>query len=272
MEPEKRKIIVFFLLLLVCGPLLFAQEDRKKQREAGKFQEEAQQALEENDFASAEVAYRKAIARDPEDQTAHYNMGNMYYSHELPSQAERRYRQAAEIAEDKKERHRAFHNLGNSLMRQEKYDQTIEAYKEALRNDPKDEETRYNLALAKRKQEEDQQEDGGDDQEDQDQDQDQEKQEDQDQGDQDQDAQDDQDGEQDQEPQDDGEKEDQEQEDPQDGQGDQEEQPQQPQQGQLSPQQIQSLLDAMNNEERKVQDKINAEKAKGSKVRSEKDW
>ena len=65
------------------------------------------------------------------------------------------------------------------------------------------------------------------------------------------------------------------QEQKQDEEGDQKEQPQpqpQPQQGQLSPEQIKSLLEAMNNEERKVQDKINAEKAKGAKVKTDKDW
>ena len=47
---------------------------------------------------------------------------------------------------------------------------------------------------------------------------------------------------------------------------------QQPQQGKLSPQQVKNLLEAMNNEEKKVQDKINAKKAKGVKIKTEKDW
>jgi hypothetical protein len=47
---------------------------------------------------------------------------------------------------------------------------------------------------------------------------------------------------------------------------------QQQQPGKLSPQQIKSLLEAMNNQEKKVQEKINAKKAKGPKVKAAKDW
>ncbi|MBT8318612.1 MAG: hypothetical protein KJP01_00600, partial [Gramella sp.] len=66
-------------------------------------------------------------------------------------------------------------------------------------------------------------------------------------------------------------KEDEQKKDPKEGDKEKQQQ-QRPTQGQLSPQQIQSLLEAMNNEEKKVQDKINAQKAKGMKVKTEKDW
>ncbi|SFN67075.1 tetratricopeptide repeat protein [Salegentibacter flavus] len=274
---------VLLLLIIFFGSQAEAQENnRKDQREAEMYLEEAEDALSENDFASAEAAYRKAIAKDPDNPTAKYNLGNLYYNKEKPSEAGERLNQAGEIADSKETKHKAFHNLGNSFMRQKKYKEAVEAYKDALRNNPRDEETRYNLALAKKMLEEEQQQqddqddgEGGDNQ-------DQEQQEDQeDQG---------GDGENEQESDDEGEQEEKEdegdqQEDENEGEGDQEqeqdeggdqqEQPQpqpQPQQGQLSPEQIKSLLEAMNNEERKVQDKINAEKAKGAKVKTDKDW
>ena len=277
---------LFLALFLVLGIQGWSQEnDRQAQREAEMHLQEAEDALSENDFASAEAAYRKAIAKDPENNTARYNLGNLYYNKEKPAEAGKRHNQAGEIAASKEEKHRAYHNLGNSFMRQENYAEAVEAYKNALRNNPTDEETRYNLALAKKmleeeQQEQDDQEDGGDDSEDEDQEEDQEQQEDQeDQGGDGDNEQDSDDEGEEEEQEDEGEEQEDEnddqgdQEQEQDEDGDQQEQPQpQPQQGQLSPEQIKSLLEAMNNEERKVQDKINAEKAKGAKVKTDKDW
>ena len=54
-----------------------------------------------------------------------------------------------ETATSKAEKHKAFHNIGNILMQKEKCKEAVEAYKNALRNNPTDEETRYNLAVAK---------------------------------------------------------------------------------------------------------------------------
>ncbi len=280
---------VLLLLIIFFGFQAGAQENNKKdQREAKMYLQEAEDALSENDFAAAEAAYRKAIAKDPDNPTAKYNLGNLYYNKEKPSEAGERLNQAGEIADSKETKHKAFHNLGNSFMRQEKYKEAVEAYKDALRNNPNDEETRYNLALAKKMLEEEQQQqedqddgEGGDNQE-QEQEENQEQQEDQENqgGDGENEQESDDEGEQ-EEKKDEGEKQEDEnkgegdQEQKQDEEGDQKEQPQpqpQPQQGQLSPEQIKSLLEAMNNEERKVQDKINAEKAKGAKVKTDKDW
>lgn len=272
-------------LLVLCFAVLSAQEKPEKLlKDSNKYVYEAQEALSENDFASAEASYRKAIAKDPSNLTAKYNMGNLYYNKDKSLNAEQRLKEAGEIAATKEEKHRIYHNLGNSYMQQEKYQEAVDAFKDALRNDPNDEETRYNLALAKKKLEKEQQN--------QDQNQDQNKNEDnkEDQK-KDQDKKDGEGGDdqnQDQKPQDEGENEKDKKEGDQNEdkekdqgegkkkdqqQGDKEKQQQQkPAQGQLSPQQIKSLLEAMNNEERKVQDKINAEKAKGVKVKSEKDW
>ena len=286
------------ILVLIFGFLLsfpvFAQEQNDKekeraQKEARQFMQDAEVALGENNFPEAEAAYRKAIAKDPENSDARYNMGNMYYTRENTPQAAQRYKQAAEVADTKPAKHKANHNLGNAYMKQKMYQEAVDAYKDALRNDPTDDETRYNLALAKKMLEEEQDEeddnqDGGDDenedqdeqdQENQDQDQDQENEDQQD-----QDGEGDNEGDQDQEDQDQEEQEgDQDEQEQQEGKGEQEEEEQEPEQGQpqpaqgqLSPEQIQSLLEAMNNEEKKVQDKVNAEKQKGAKKQSEKDW
>lgn len=284
----QNSIILGFMILLGSLNLNAQEKPEKLQRESNKFVAEAQDALAENDFAQAEAAYRKAISKDPSNLTAKYNMGNLYYAKEKPVNAEQRLKEAAEIAATKKEKHRIFHNLGNSYMQQKNYQEAVNAFKDALRNDPEDEETRYNLALAKKMLEKEKQnKDKNKDQNKKD-DKNKDKDKDQQNKDQNKDGKGGDDQNENQKPKDEGENEKDKKEGDQNedkqkdkgdeqkkdqGEGDKEKQQQpKPAQGQLSPQQIKNLLEAMNNEEKKVQDKINAEKAKGVKVKSEKDW
>lgn len=278
-----------FLTLLLFGAFqLNAQEDPKEiERNAKKYMQQAEEALSENDAATAEAYYRKAIAVDPANAEARYNLGNLYYNKEITQQAVERHGQAANVTDKKPLKHDSFHNRGNAFMKEKKYQEAVDAYKNSLRNNPADDETRYNLALAKKLLEEEQKKGGGDnkdqkDKQDQKQDQNQDKK--------------DQKGDEgekekneDGKPEDKGGEEDKkdqkEGEDKKDGKGDpkkkedqkdgdKKEQPKQPQPkpGQLSPQQVKNLLEAMGNEEKKIQDKINAEKAKGVKTPTEKDW
>ena len=267
----------FFFLNLSSAQSL-QEENKKIEKQTNKLLRSAQEDLAENDFASAEASYRQAVSKSPENVKARYNMANMYYGKEKPAQAVTRLRQAAKIAETKEDKHKIFHNLGNSFMEQKKYAEAVDAYKDALRNNPKDEETRYNYALAKKMLEEEEQSGGGDDDKEQE---DQEK-DDQEKGDEGEQEQDNQEGEDKEDkggdPKDEpGQPEDKDENGKQEPkeEGDDkpaEQQPQQPRPGQLSPEQIKSLLEAMNNEEKKVQDKINAEKARGVKTRTDKDW
>lgn len=293
----KMDVSRFFMLKNFCSAVLLffvlaasAQENPKKAtKTAKKYMQEAEEALSENNFSSAEAFYRKAIAKDPSNATPRYNLGNLYFDKDISKEAVERHTQAASIADNKPVKHNAFHNQGNSFMRDKNYQSAIESYKNALRNDPTDEQTRYNLALAKKMLEKDKKDGkGGDDKKNQDQNKDQKK--DQDQQDQDQRDQQDKDdsgdqidqkkGEQDKQDKKDEGDQDKEKQNPDDQQqkGDkgqdenQENQPPKPVTGQLSPQQIKNLLDAMNNQEKKVQDKINAAKTKGAKVKTGKDW
>lgn len=283
------KLFVASIITLFSVLNFHAQENPEKlARQSNRYIAEAQDAMADDDFASAEASYRKAIATDPSNTAARYNMGNLYYTKEKSLNAEERLKEAAEIAESKPEKHRIFHNLGNSYMQQKNYQGAVDAFKNALRNDPTDEETRYNLALAKKMLEKEQQnQEGNQDQNKQDENN-KDKNQDQQKKDQNQDGEGGDDEKEDQKPKDEGEnekdkKEGDQNEDKQKEQGEEQkkdpkpgdkekQQQQKPAQGQLSPQQIQSLLEAMNNEEKKVQDKINAQKAKGIKVKTEKDW
>src|SRR5690606_28202432 len=266
--------------LLLCAVLFslnsFAQpqqtkEQKKELKAAQNFLSEAQQSLQKEEFPSAEADYRKAISLNPKSEIAKYNWGTEYYGKDKNAEAMLRFKQAATTATEESQKHKAFHNLGNTYMNEKKYTEAVAAYKNALRNNPNDDETRYNLALAKDTLEktppppqDNEDKDKKDEKKEQDKKDDQNKEgdkgdekKDQDKGDEKEDK---KEGDKDQgkpdQPKDEGDK----------------PQQQQPVPGQLSPQQVKSLLEAMNNEEKKTQDKINAEKQKGAKVRTDKDW
>lgn len=274
----------FLIFLLISNTQVQAQKEQKKElKEAEVLLSSAENQLKNDQFPLGEADYRKAIALNPKDETGKYNLGNAYYGKELNATAMERYKQAAAIAIDKPNKHKAFHNLGNTFMNEKKYKEAVEAYKNALRNNPTDDETRYNLALAKKMLEEQQKDGGGDgddkekndkenkeNQENKDQEKEKEK-EDKKEGDE------GDEGDKKEEEKDKGDQKDEEKEGDKEKENGQpedkkEEQQQQPVPGKLSPQQIKSLLEAMNNEEKKIQEKINAKKQKGAKVKSNKDW
>ena len=237
--------------------------------------------------AKAEQIFRKAAALDTTYAKAPYNLGTALFQENHVEEAFGHLKEAANRSKQPELSHKAFHNIGNVYMQKKEYDNAIEAYKQALRNDPTDEETRYNLALAKKKKEEEQQQDQNQDQE-QNQDQDQQENEENKENDQeDKEGNQENEGDQGDSKEKKGKSEDEkgdgsEKEDQKKGQGDQkQEQGKQPEnkpsQGspkpqELSKQQIENLLQALQNEENKVQEKMNAKKVQGRKLKVEKDW
>ncbi len=278
----KSRIISLVLVLGVAfsPSSLWAQEEPEVDKDALLASQnhtwEANQDLTDNKFVDAEVDYRKAISKSKANTAAPYNLGNAYYTNESYNEAFGRFKEAGELASEKPSKHKAYHNMGNVFMKNKEYAKAVEAYKEALRNNPEDEETRYNLALAKEllKKDQQNQQQNEDDKDNDKQDQDQK--EDQNQGEQEQDnPQDkgeegeDEDQQKDQNKKGDGEEEKEKDRQPSDGK---EPKDQKPRPNQLSPQQIENLLEAMENEEKKVQEKMEAKKVKGVKKKTEKDW
>ena len=267
-------------LVFNFGTSIIAQEANKEKqkvlKESKEFLSKANYEMENDNFSLAEAAYREAIATNPEEDTGKYNLGIAYYDKEMNDVAMSRFKQAAAVADTKSDKHKVFHNLGNTFMNEKLYKEAVESYKNALRNNPKDEETRYNYALAKELLEEQEKNGGGDDnKENQEDKQEEEKKENQDNENNKKDKEDgDQKNEQNKGEEEQDKKEGNENEDkgkpeePKDKK--QQQQPTEP--GKLSPQQVKNLLEAMNNEEKKVQEKINAKKQKGTKVKPEKDW
>ncbi len=286
------KHILYILLAFTLGNV-FAQEQDKAAllalKKANNYVYEGNNLVEDEDFVAGEMAYRKAISNQSNTIAGIYNLGNAYYNNGNLDEALYRLEQAAKVATLKSEKHKAFHNIGNILMQNKKCKEAVEAYKNALRNNPSDHETRYNLGVAKQcaeQQEKDQQDQNKDDQnkDNKDQNKDQDKKEDDKNKDK-----ENKDGDKDdkKDKKDEGDKDKKEGDDKKDDQGkpkdekdkqgegkdkEEDQQPPKPQQGRMSPQQIKNLLEAMNNQEQKVQEKMNAEKQKGVKIKSDKDW
>jgi Ca-activated chloride channel family protein len=297
MKKKMPKMKITFLILLF-GSLAFGQvadkeqekEKEKALRSSKNLTWEANKELSQNNFVNAEANYRKAIAKSDENAVAPYNLGNAYYEKETYNEAFSRFKQAGEMAVDKKEKHIAYHNMGNVFMKNKEYEKAVEAYKQALRNNPNDEETRYNLALAKemlkKQQDEDKKNDKNKDKKDEEDKKDK-NQDDKKDGDNNKDNKGDQKDDKNKDKGDEGDKGDQKKEENKNGEGDKKEEEKKPEQGkdpsgqneqqqprpnQLSPQQVKNLLEAMQNEEKKVKEKIDAQRAKGVKVKNEKDW
>lgn len=232
----------------------------------------------QKEFIEAETKYRKSISLSPNQSDAFHNLGNTNYRIADYNAASQRFFQTQKNATSKDEKHSAFHNMGNVYMKQKDYPQAVEAYKNALRNNPLDEETRYNYALAKEllekenqnQQNKEDQKDQKDQNEEGDQDKKEDKEQSKDEG-EDKEKKDSDEG----EPKEDSEEksEDKKPKNPEkEGDSDQKKQPPPPKPGQLSPEQVKSLLEAMNNQEKGVQEKVNAQKAKGVPTKTKKDW
>ena len=262
---------VLFVLLSICGS---AQEEEKEAQHSlsNNYVFEGNSLVNEN-FIEAEKKYRLAVSAKQNNAAGSYNLGNAYYKSELYDEAMLRHLEAINNSGLKLEKHKAYHNIGNTLMRQKRCKEAVSAFKNALRNSPSDDESRYNLALAQ----ECAKEQGDGKGEDKDRDENKDDKENSDENKDNEEKNKDKGGE-DEEKKEGDDKEDEDGK-PKDDNGNQKDkdankdkgQPK-PQPGKMSPQQVKNLLEAMNNEEKKVQEKMNASKTKGVKIQTEKDW
>lgn len=145
---SRKKVAIILLLLMAVGAQ--AQSDRDYIRQGNKL-------FRAGKFAEAEVDYRKAIEKNAKNPQAAYNLGNALLAQKKDSAAIVQYQQAAKLETNQKRRSYAYHNIGVICQGHQMYGEAIEAYKEALRNNPNDDETRYNLELCKRQQKQQQQ-------------------------------------------------------------------------------------------------------------------
>ena len=199
-------------------------------------------SYQNNNFDKAELNYRKALVIDPKSKSANYNLGNTLYSQQKFQESQEYYEKSIDKNDDKLSRARAYHNMGNACFKSNQLEQAILAYENALKLNPSDMETKYNLAMAKKQQKN---KGGG-------------------KNDQKQDKKDNQDKKDDQKKS--------------GGSGNPQEKPKEaksepkPDNKSMSKEQAQRLLEALKNQEQNTQNKMEAKKTKPETKKGEKDW
>ena len=151
-----KKIALIIGILIGFSSLTIAQKQvRKSIREGNR-------DYRKENYTDAAIDYQQAIEKNTHSSEAAYNLGNAHYRQGKGKEALEQYKTVINNETDKSKLAKAWHNTGNIFLAsaqaeetppQEKgklLNQSIEAYKQALRNNPKDDETRYNLALAQK--------------------------------------------------------------------------------------------------------------------------
>lgn len=136
------KTSIFVALFLFIGSTAYSQE------EASKFIYKGNNSYNSNNYKDAEIDYRKSLEKDPNSSIAKYNLANSLYKQGNYQEAMDKYKELSGENFSKRELSKVFHNLGNSLLENKKYKESVDAYINALKNNPKDDDTKYNLAYA----------------------------------------------------------------------------------------------------------------------------
>lgn len=138
--------IARILMMLVVGMLcqsVYAQADRQLIRSGNRY-------FRQQNYAKAETEYRKAVSVNGQNAQAVYNLGCALQAQQKDSAAIVQYQNAGKMETNKMRKAKAYHNIGHICQSRQIYREAIEAYKESLRNNPDDNETRYNYVLCKR--------------------------------------------------------------------------------------------------------------------------
>ncbi|HLN19574.1 MAG TPA: tetratricopeptide repeat protein [Bacteroidales bacterium] len=214
---------------------LYSQADKKYIRKGNR-------EYSKNNYSDSEILYRKAGDENNHSYDASFNIGDALYKQEKYEDAVKQFADNTGKTDDLQKKSDAWYNLGNSLLNSKKLEESINAYKNALKLNPENLEAKYNLGYAQdllKKQQQQQQQDK--------QNKDQQKQ---------QDKKDQQQGQQPENKED----------------TQQQQQQQQPQDGTLSKEDAERLLNALANDEREVQEKVKREKASKARTRVLKNW
>lgn len=137
-------------ILIIQALVGIAQTDRQHIRYGNRW-------FKQDNYVKAEAEYRKAVDKNPSNPQALYNLGCALLMQKKDSAAIQQFENAGKIETDPKRKAMAYHNIGWICQSLKMYGEAVEAYKESLRNNPSDNETRYNLALCKRQQKKDKQ-------------------------------------------------------------------------------------------------------------------
>jgi len=226
-----KSVISILLFTIVIGNVLFAQADRREVRRGNNL-------FRAEKFDEAEIKYRRALEENPQNLVGLFNLGNSLYRQGRFEEAAEVFESLAQISPSPRDRAQALHNLGNSHLKNQKLQESIDAFKSSLRINPNANETRHNLAYAMRLlQDQPPQGNGGEGDDNQDKDN----------------------------------KQDQENSSQQDNNQQNQPQRQQHQPGQISPQDAERILNALNKKEQNIQEELNRQQQR-SPERHEREW
>ncbi len=224
------------LILLLFLPLQLSAQSIKKEIRKGN------REYNDGKYNEAELLYREALEKDPQSQKATYNLGNSLYKQEQYEPSITKYESLVNSKENDHVLPEYYYNLGNSYFKARKLEKSIEAYKQSLRINPNDADAKHNLFLAQKMLQQQQQQ-----QKDKNKEENKEKE-----------------GDQQQEQEQKQQEQEQEQKDQQ--------QQQQNAHGQISKEDAERLLEALEQDEKEVMKKVQEEKARVRKVPAEKEW
>lgn len=241
--------LIFTFLLGLASLNSFSQQEKK-------FIHEGNKQYSTENYSEAEKYYFQGLNKNKESYKSAFNLGDALYKQGKYEEAAEQFQALTHRPTSKDTLSKAYHNLGNSLLKSKKYQEGVDAYRNALKNNPNDEDTRYNLAYAQQmlrqeqKQEKDNKDKDNKDKDNKDKKDSKDKKDKKDENNKDKDKKDNK------------QKEDQEK----------KEKEEKPQQNQISKEDAKRLLDALQNDEKNLQEKMKKEKMKGMKVKIEKDW
>lgn len=231
------KNTLFILSLLMCITS-FAQNKKS-------FLRDGNELYTDSSYNDAEMQYRKSLEKDQDYFNASFNLADAVYKQERYEESSALFDALIDNAPTENDLAKVYHNLGNSLTQEQKLEEAIEAYKNALRINPNDTETRHNLALSKKqKQEQEQQEEKKEENKEEKKDQEKDKE-----------------GEDKQEQNKEQEKEDEKKEN----------QPEDKKE-EMSKEDAEKMLEAIQQEEKELQEELQKKKVKGKRVKVLKDW
>jgi len=228
------KIVLTFIIMLLAVSQSFSQVDTKNIRMGNRL-------YEKEKYLDSEVKYRKALENNPNSVDAMFNLGDALYKQGKVEESAKVFNEALPLVnqnEQRKQLANTLYNLGNSLLKAKKFDESINAYKHSLRANPKDSDTKYNLAYAMQMKKQDQKNKD--------------------------------DKKKDEKNKDKNKPDDQKKKDPNKDKNDQDQQ-QKPQQ-KISKDDAERILNALQNKEREVQEKAKEQKGQPVKVKVQKNW
>jgi Ca-activated chloride channel family protein len=232
-----------FILSFLMSFNSFAQNKKS-------FLRDGNELYADSSFNEAEIQYRKSLEKDQDYFNASFNLADAVYKQERYEESSALFDALKDNAPTETDLAKVYHNLGNSLVKEQKLEEAIDAYKSSLRINPKDKDTRHNLAITHRqKQQQEKEQENKDEKDEQEQD---------------------KEGENKEE-----EKENKEQEQSQENKEQQEEKKEskpEEKKEEMSKETAEKMLEAIQQKEKELQEELKKKKVKGKRVKVLKDW